>query len=602
MCGIIAACAPHDVVPILQEGLLQLEYRGYDSAGIAVANGDKIELAKVVGRVQRLVRPCRAFNARIGVGHTRWATHGPSTLANAHPHRVGNVALVHNGQLANDIELRNELGHAGIKVNGETDSEVAAHHFALALRERRDPLTALRATTAKLEGTYALVALVAGANPCLLITRQDTPVVLAWGKSGSLYAASDVMAFPDDVREVAHLRNGQHAMLSAKGCVVTDVNGCRQPAKKAVCARIERGDKKGHRHYMHKEIHEQPAAVAATLASLVRQGNRLRRSGLGKGMASVLARARGIRILACGTSLNAARVAQGWARELGCLPVAAEVASEYVPDASVGEELVLALSQSGETADTLRALRRAREAGAMKLAALVNVPSSTLAQEVDIVMHTKAGLEIGVASTKSFTCQLAVLRALVLQAAQVGGKLDEKELRHEVQDLGRVAGDLNVALGAEVQVKKLVRWFGSTSSALFVGRGVMHAIALEAALKLTEISYIHASAFPAGELKHGPLALVDENMPVVALVQDDRASEKMVVTNYEITARGGKVITFACGSYVGKGESVSVPTTSAVGQVFATVALTQMLAYHVALARGTDVDKPRNLAKSVTVE
>ncbi len=610
MCGIVAACAQRDVVPILIEGLKALEYRGYDSAGVLVETGGALKRARTQGKVRELEKLLGAepLDGVTGIAHTRWATHGVPNTRNAHPHTSGDVvAVVHNGIIENHAELREELKGQGFVFDSDTDTEVIAHLVHAGIKAGLDLRASVQAALKRLHGAYA-IAVVSIHEPGRAIgARQGSPLVVGLGEDEN-YLASDVQALIRSTRRFIFLEEGDLADVTREAVQVFDVDGnaVERPVKVSEmnADAVERGE---YRHYMLKEINEQPRAIAETLESRVAL-DRILPNIFGTDTERLLSQVKFVQIVACGTSYHAGLVARYWLEGLAGIPCAVEVASEYryrshvVPPGT----LFVAISQSGETADTLAALREGRDRGYVAAFAVCNVPESTLVRESDLVMMTRAGPEIGVASTKAFTTQLAALGLLVLELARINGLAADRYSRlvNQLATLPRVVGDV---LAIEPVIAKLAERFIDKQHALFLGRGVNYPIALEGALKLKEISYIHAEAYPAGELKHGPLALVDEHMPVIAVAPNNQLLEKLKSNLEEVRARGGELFVFADEdapmSMDGtRGQIVRVRSG---GNLIAPVVFTvplQMLAYHVAVLRGTDVDQPRNLAKSVTVE
>ncbi len=611
MCGIVGAVANHDIVPVLIEGLRRLEYRGYDSAGVAVLNGTgTIKRMRTVGKVRRLEDALEADPAHgnLGIAHTRWATHGVPSERNAHPHisRDG-IAIVHNGIIENHEELRAELLRQGYEFVSETDTEVIAHRIHYHLGITGDLFKAVRATAAELEGAYALAVMSQHDPDRLVLAREGCPVVIGLGKDEN-YVASDVAALLPVTRCFIILEEGDVAEIRRTSYRILDRNGNsvqRSTHQSELSA--DAAEKGEYPHYMLKEIHEQPRAVAQTLQERV-AGGKLLEAAFGPAATAVFSRTEAVRIVACGTSFHAASVAKYFVEQICRLPCWVEIASEYryrnpvVPR----NTLFVSVSQSGETADTLAALRLARQAGYLSQLAICNVPESSLVRESELVMLTRAGPEIGVASTKAFTTQLAALGMLVVALAKHHGADAERE-RGLVQRLLGTPTLIDSALALDGRIRELAERFATKQHALFLGRGPMHPIAMEGALKLKEISYIHAEAYPAGELKHGPLALVDAEMPVIAVAPNNDLLEKLKSNLQEVRARGGELYVFADPeSGIESSDGVTViqmPRHVSYTQAPAvyTVPL-QLLAYHCAILRGTDVDQPRNLAKSVTVE
>jgi glucosamine--fructose-6-phosphate aminotransferase (isomerizing) len=611
MCGIVAAVAQRDVVPILIAGLKALEYRGYDSAGVAVIDADgALARMRAAGKVRELEAQyaSRPLAGGTGIAHTRWATHGVPSEANAHPHVSGSrVAVVHNGIIENHVELRAELEHAGYRFQSDTDTEVIGHMVHSALAAGMDLLAAVQAATARLRGAYAIAVLDREEPDRVVGTRRGSPLCIGFG-IGEHFLGSDVQALIKVTHQFAYLEEGDVVEITRDGVRVLDAAG--QPAERAVLESefsadaVERGE---YRHYMLKEIFEQPAAIANTLEGRINQDHVLPNI-FGVDAEAVLARTRRVQIVACGTSYHAGLVARYWLEGVAGIPCNVEVASEYRYRHVVvsPDTLFVAISQSGETADTLAALREGRQHGYLGSLAICNVPESSLVRESDLRLMTRAGPEIGVASTKAFTTQLAALALLVLELARLNG-VDAARRAGMVGELASLPRLIADALALEPAIEKLAARFVNRHHALFLGRGVQYPVALEGALKLKDISYIHAEAYPAGELKHGPLALVDKDMPVIAVAPNNQLLEKLKSNLEEVRARGGELIVFADAdadvSLNGNGGSLLKIESG--GHFIAPAVFTvplQLLAYHVAVLRGTDVDQPRNLAKSVTVE
>ncbi len=610
MCGIVGAVAERNVVPILMEGLRRLEYRGYDSAGIAVLEDGNITRIRRVGKVQQLQSALdeNPLQADIGISHTRWATHGVPNETNAHPHMSGDdIAIVHNGIIENHEELRDDLKAKGYEFVTDTDTEVVAHRITHHLKETNDLTAAVKATVAELEGAYALVVMSKNDPDKLVLARAGCPVVIGLGIDEN-FVASDVAALLPVTRKFMFLDEGDIALVERTKVTIWDLDDKEvdRPVKESelTADAAERGE---FRHYMQKEIHEQGQAVARTLADRIANGKVLD-AAFGPKANGVLDETKGVHIVACGTSYHAGLVARYWIEQLCRLPCMVEIASEYRYRSPVVPEgtLFIAISQSGETADTLAALRAAKESSYVSTLTICNVPESSMVRESDLVMMTHAGPEIGVASTKAFTTQLAVLALLTIALARRTGLKEEQE-RELVEQLAELPGLIEKVLGLDAAIETLAEHFVDKHHALFLGRGVQNPIAMEGALKLKEISYIHAEAYPAGELKHGPLALVDEDMPVVTVAPDDALLEKLKSNLQEVRARGGQLYVFA-DPRVQFGDRVGIHTTRMPtiiqdfqAPILYTIPL-QLLAYHVAVLKGTDVDQPRNLAKSVTVE
>ncbi len=610
MCGIVGAVAARDVVPILMEGLRRLEYRGYDSAGLAIIEDGDVRRLRRVGKVHELQTALDENPAQgvIGISHTRWATHGAPNETNAHPHMSGSdIAIVHNGIIENYEELGDDLKKRGYELVSDTDTEVVAHRVDLHLKKCGELSAAVKATVAELEGAFARVVMSKNDPGKLVLARAGCPVVIGLGV-GENFVASDVAALLPVTRKFMFLDEGDIALVERESVRIWDANGdeVKRPAKKSelTADAAERGK---FRHYMQKEIHEQAEAVARTLAERIANG-RVLDAAFGPKANKVLDQTRGVHIVACGTSYHAGLVARYWIEQLCRLPCTVEIASEYryrMPVVPAGT-LFVTISQSGETADTLAALRAATKMDYVSALTICNVPESSMVRESDLVMMTHAGQEIGVASTKAFTTQLVALALLTISLARRTGLEEERE-RDLVTQLAELPELVKQVLGLDAAIETLAEHFVDKQHALFLGRGVQNPIAMEGALKLKEISYIHAEAYAAGELKHGPLALVDEDMPVVTIAPDDELLEKLKSNLQEVRARGGQLFVFA-DPRVQFGDRVGIHTTrmpATIQDFQAPILYTiplQLLAYHVAVLKGTDVDQPRNLAKSVTVE
>jgi glutamine---fructose-6-phosphate transaminase (isomerizing) len=611
MCGIVGAVAERNIVPVLMEGLRRLEYRGYDSAGLAVLNGSKhLTRLRTVGKVRMLDDALKQAptSGLIGIAHTRWATHGVPSERNAHPHisRDG-IAIVHNGIIENHEALRADLVKHGYEFSSETDTEVIAHRIHYHLRTLPDLFDAVRATVAELEGAYALLVVSEHEPDRLVLAREGCPVVVGLGTDEN-FVASDVAALLPVTRRFIFLEEGDVAEVRRNTVRVIDRDGIavertvRESELSADAA--ERGP---YRHFMLKEIHEQPRAIADTLQERVANG-RLLEAAFGPLATDVFKRTQNVHIVACGTSFHAAAVARYFIEQVCRLPCSVDIASEYryrdplVP----ANSLFVTISQSGETADTLAALRLARQSGYLASLAICNVPESSLVRESELVMLTRAGPEIGVASTKAFTTQLAALNMLVIALARHRGA-DAAQERELVTRLIDVPSLVEKTLHLDGIIQQLAERFADKRHALFLGRGPLYPIAMEGALKLKEISYIHAEAYAAGELKHGPLALVDADMPVVTVAPNNHLLEKLKSNIMEVRARGGELVVFADPeSDIRPSDGVTViemprHVTAMQAPIVYTIPL-QLLAYHAAILKGTDVDQPRNLAKSVTVE
>ncbi|MGR8941475.1 MAG: glutamine--fructose-6-phosphate transaminase (isomerizing) [Gammaproteobacteria bacterium] len=609
MCGIVGGIAQRNVVPILLEGLRRLEYRGYDSAGIAVVSGQDIRRKREVGKVQGLDDLIQAdpISGTIGIAHTRWATHGKPSTANAHPHVSRNrVAVVHNGIIENHEDLRRIQKQNGYEFTSETDTEVIVHEIHHALATADGLLNAVKRTVKKLEGAYAL-GIICTENPDLLVAcRKGSPLVIGVG-IGEYFIASDVAALLPVTQRFIFLEDGDIAALQIDNLVIYDAedNIVERPIKESQL-RADAVDKGSYRHYMLKEIYEQPFAISQTLEGHF-VNHRLQESSFGHNAGAIFDQVKSIQILACGTSYHAGLVARYWFERLARVPCDIEVASEfrYRNPVLLPDTLIIAISQSGETADTLAALQEAKRQGAKYSVAICNAPESSLVRESDLALMTRAGPEIGVASTKAFTTQLVTLMMLVIAIGRrfhLPNALEEKI----TSELFGLPGKIEKVLELDEEVKELAERFAEKEHALFLGRGTHYPIAMEGALKLKEISYIHAEAYPAGELKHGPLALIDADMPVITVAPNNSLLEKLKSNMQEVSARGGQLIVFKDETFTTANEDnvqyIKIPKVeNEVAPIVFSIPL-QLLAYHVAVLKGTDVDQPRNLAKSVTVE
>ncbi len=609
MCGIIGAVAQRNVVPILLEGLRRLEYRGYDSAGLVIINGG-LKRVRSVGRVASLAADCAAqqVHGHLGIAHTRWATHGAPSEANAHPHVSGSLAVVHNGIIENYEALRTRLKAAGFIFTSETDTEVIAHLVAHHYRQSKDLLAATRAAVAELEGAYAIGVVSEEAPNQLVCARRGSPLLIGLGIEEN-FIASDVSALLPVTQRVMYLEEGDVADIGLLAVTVYDAAGNQVDRSVHISELSADMAELGHyRHFMQKEIHEQPRALTDTLLIAVAQEH-VQPEWFGFDAAEVLGKVNAVTFLACGTSYHAAKVATYWLEAIAGIPARAEIASEYRYRTSVPnpDALIVTISQSGETADTLAALNHAKALGQDKTLTICNVPESALTRASRLKFLTRAGPEIGVASTKAFTTQLAGLFLLTLVLAKLRGRLSAEQEAAYLAELRSLPNKMQQVLALEPQVEAWSQRFANKHHALFLGRGVHYPIALEGALKLKEISYIHAEAYPAGELKHGPLALVDEDMPVITIAPNDQLIEKLKSNLQEVRARGGELYVFADGDvHIEESAFVHViklpgGSNGVLSPILHTVTL-QMLSYHAALQKGTDVDKPRNLAKSVTVE
>ncbi|MBP5996785.1 MAG: glutamine--fructose-6-phosphate transaminase (isomerizing) [Azonexus sp.] len=607
MCGIVAAAAGNNIVPVLVEGLKKLEYRGYDSAGLAVISGGSVERVRSVGRVAELEAASANTQAVTGIAHTRWATHGVPSERNAHPHVSGSIAVVHNGIIENYETLRSELTAQGYVFTSDTDTESIAHLIEATLKGEPDLFAAVQIACRRLVGAYAIAVIDHRQPGKVVVAREGSPLLLGVSDSGN-YAASDASALLQVTRNMVYLENGDIAELTATGVKITRLDGT--PVDRPVhvsqlsAAAVELGN---YRHYMQKEIFEQPEALANTL-EIVGGSKSIQPGIFGAEAGQLLADVDSILILACGTSSHSGYTARYWLEAIAGVPCNVEIASEYRYRTSVPnpKQLIVAISQSGETADTLAALRHAKSLGQSKTLAICNVPESAIVRECALRFITRAGPEIGVASTKAFTTQLAALFLLTLVMAKVRQRLSAQDESAYIDQLRHLPVAVNKVLGLESAIETWAKRFADKHHALFLGRGRHYPIALEGALKLKEISYIHAEAYPAGELKHGPLALVDAAMPVISVAPNDQLLDKLKSNLKEVQARGGELYVFADkDSEIPESEGVHIlrlPEHYGELSPILHVIPLQLLSYHAALVKGTDVDKPRNLAKSVTVE
>jgi len=609
MCGIVGAIADRNVVPVLIEGLKRLEYRGYDSSGIAVLADGDVRRVRRTGRVAEMEAAATTenFTGGLGIGHTRWATHGGVTEANAHPHISDGVALVHNGIIENHEEQREKLRALGYVFESQTDTEVIAHLMHHHLQGGEDLLVALQRTVKELTGAYALAVMSRAEPDRFVCARMGCPLLVGLGE-GENFVASDVSAIISATRRVIFLEEGDTVDVRRDGVQVYAADDA--PVQRGVhlsdvsLASLELGP---YRHFMQKEIHEQPRALGDTIEAAIDAGG-FPASLFGRDAEAVLTGIEGVQILACGTSYYAGLTARYWIEAIAGLPCSVEIASEYRYRAAHANpnHLIVTISQSGETLDTMEALKYAKSLGHLHTLSICNVPESAIPRASELVCYTRAGAEIGVASTKAFTTQLAALFQLTVVLGKLHGRVDAQQEADYLEQLRFLPGSVQHALNLEPQIAAWAERFARLPNALFLGRGLHYPIALEGALKLKEISYIHAEAYPAGELKHGPLALVDEQMPVVVIAPNDALLEKVKSNMQEVRARGGELFVFTDqDSNFKESEGVHVIRTPRHAGVLSPVVHTipvQLLAYHTALARGTDVDKPRNLAKSVTVE
>jgi glutamine---fructose-6-phosphate transaminase (isomerizing) len=604
MCGIIGILGSHEVAPLLVESLKRLEYRGYDSAGIATINNGTLDRRRAVGKLVNLsdLLVHNPLAGKAGIGHTRWATHGAATVTNAHPHQAGAVAVVHNGIIENFRELRAELAAAGLAWESETDTETVALLTKLHMDQGLSPIAAAEATLARLHGAFALCFLFDGEENLIVAARKGSPLAIGHG-DGEMYVGSDAIALSPLTDRITYLEEGDWAVVTRAGAEVRDAQG--RLANRAISTiQIDstRIEKAGYKHFMAKEIAEQPVVIADALKHYLRDDmmnlpQDVDFTGVDR-----------ITLVACGTASYACHVAKYWFEQIAGLPAEVDIASEFryrEPPMSL-TSWALFVSQSGETADTLAALRYTRDKVA-KVVSVVNVPTSSIARESDLSLPIMAGVEVGVASTKAFTCQLTVLALLALKAAVDRGRLDAAGLTAHLDALRAIPGLMNHALTLSKPIAAIADDLSRAQDVLFLGRGAMFPMALEGALKLKEISYIHAEGYASGELKHGPIALIDEAVPVVVLAPRDALFDKTVSNMQEVMARHGKVLLVSDAQGVveagsGVWRSITMPEVSATFAPILYAVPAQLLAYHTAIAKGTDVDQPRNLAKSVTVE
>ena len=607
MCGIIGIVGSSEVAPRLLDGLRRLEYRGYDSAGICTVHDAILDRRRAAGKLDNLARVLadQPLPGTTGIAHTRWATHGRPTEGNAHPHATREVALVHNGIIENFKPLRDELAARGRRFESETDSEVVAHLISEQVEAGVDPAAAVAIALKRLHGAFALAILFRSRPDLLIGARLGSPLVVGYG-DGETYLGSDALALAPLTQRISYLEEGDRVVISRDGTQIYDRED--QPVEREVTLSGASGatiDKGNHAHFMQKEIHEQPVVVAQTLQSYLRP---LEEQVALPDMTFDLAGVRRIAIVACGTSYYAGMVAKYWFEQFARVPVELDFASEFRYREPVLEPggLALFISQSGETADTLAALRHARAAG-QTIAVVVNVPTSSMAREADLLLPTHAGPEIGVASTKAFTCQLAVLAALATNLARAKGRLSAEQEREIVHHLAEAPAAMSAALARDDEIAAMAGTIARARDVLYLGRGPDYPLALEGALKLKEISYIHAEGYAAGEMKHGPIALIDEDVPVIVLAPSGPLFDKTVSNMQEVQARGGQVVLISDADGVtqaGEGciATIAMPRVHPLIAPLVYAIPVQLLAYHVAVAKGTDVDQPRNLAKSVTVE
>ncbi len=606
MCGIVGVLGDHEVAPLLVESLKRLEYRGYDSAGIATVNGGRLDRRRAVGKLVNLsdLLVHQPLAGKAGIGHTRWATHGGPTVKNAHPHRAGPVAVVHNGIIENFRELRAELAAAGAAFESETDTETVALLTARYMAEGFAPREAAAKTLGRLHGAFALLFLFEGEDDLMIAARKGSPLAVGHG-TGEMFVGSDAIALAPMTNRITYLEEGDYAFVTRAGAEIFDAAGRRANRAEArieiEATRIEKG---GHKHFMAKEIAEQPVVIADALRHyLTSEGDRL---SLPAGVDFTAVDR--VVMVACGTASYACQVAKYWFEQIAGLPVDVDIASEFryrEPPLSPAS-WALFVSQSGETADTLAALRHTRDKVG-KVVSVVNVATSSIARESDLALPILAGVEVGVASTKAFTCQLTVLALLALKAAQDRGRLAPAALAAHLAALQSLPGLMNHAMGLNAEIAALAGPLAEAQDVLFLGRGPMYPLALEGALKLKEISYIHAEGYASGELKHGPIALIDSHVPVIVLAPRDALFDKTVSNMQEVMARQGRVLLISDAKGVaeagdGVWKALTLPEVPPLVAPILYALPAQLLAYHTAIAKGTDVDQPRNLAKSVTVE
>jgi glutamine---fructose-6-phosphate transaminase (isomerizing) len=605
MCGIVGVLGNHEAAPLLVEALKRLEYRGYDSAGIATVNAGKLDRRRAVGKLVNLsdLLVHEPLAGKSGIGHTRWATHGAATVKNAHPHRAGGVAVVHNGIIENFRDLRAELAADGYTQESDTDTETIVLLARRAMDRGAAPIEAAKDTLARLHGAFALCFLFDGHDDLMIAARKGSPLAIGWGE-GEMFVGSDAIALAPMTDRITYLEEGDWAIVTRAGAEIYDVQNRRaNRAETRIQLDATRIEKAGYKHFMAKEIAEQPVVIADALKHYT--------SGDGKLQLPEELDFKAIdrvTLVACGTASYACHVAKYWFEQIAGLPADIDIASEfrYRDPVLSPNSMAIFVSQSGETADTLAALRHVRDKVA-KVVSVINVPTSSIARESDLALPILAGVEVGVASTKAFTCQLTVLALMALKAAQDKGRIDAARMADRLETLRAVPGLMNAALALSEPIAKVAEDLGKAQDILFLGRGPMFPLALEGALKLKEISYIHAEGYASGELKHGPIALIDAAVPVIVLAPKDALFDKTVSNMQEVMARNGKVLLLSDAAGIetagqGTWKVLTLPTVDPHWAPILYAVPAQLLAYHTAIAKGTDVDQPRNLAKSVTVE
>jgi glutamine---fructose-6-phosphate transaminase (isomerizing) len=605
MCGIVGVLGNHEAAPLLVEALKRLEYRGYDSAGIATVNAGVLDRRRAIGKLVNLsdLLVHQPLAGKAGIGHTRWATHGAATVANAHPHRAGSVAVVHNGIIENFRELRQDLATSGYHQESETDTETVALLARREIDRGATPVEAARATLRLLHGAFALCFLFDGHDDLMIAARKGSPLAIGWGE-GEMFVGSDAIALAPMTDRITYLEEGDWAVVTRAGAEIFDMND-RRANRPEVRVQLDatRIEKAGYKHFMAKEIAEQPVVIADALKHYTTAKGTLSLpqdldfTGIDR-----------VTLVACGTASFACQVAKYWFEQIAGLPADIDIASEfrYREPVLSPASMAVFVSQSGETADTLAALRHVRDRVA-RVVSVVNVPTSSIARESDLALPILAGVEVGVASTKAFTCQLTVLALMALKAAQDKGRIDPATLKDRLETLRALPGLMNAALALSDPIAKVAKDLAKAQDILFLGRGAMYPLALEGALKLKEISYIHAEGYASGELKHGPIALIDAQVPVIVLAPKDALFDKTVSNMQEVMARNGKVLLLSDAAGIetagaGTWKTLTLPTVAPLWAPILYALPAQLLAYHTAIAKGTDVDQPRNLAKSVTVE